>query len=893
MKRTLLAFTLVLALCADVAGMPVAAEEYNYTGYTPLDPNEPIAFDGQRVTWKGRTFTLDRNTIFLDYRLEEKQIANHPYAFNTIQKAAAALTKGSAEKPMRLLTAPGVYWVDDPDDPNIRVPAPGSNFPVGLTIVCDYLTFYGLNTHAGNVVFACNRGQTQGASGNFTMFQIQGIGLKSENVTFANYCNVDLEFPLSPTLSRKKRAESIAQAQLFWYGGRDGVAVNTRFISRLNLLPFAMTYLNCHLESSGHASFLNSVYIGSRLEFYNVNFSGGKFFDCDIYLKPFPGNYRGKKTYQFGFVDGPGNGLVCVDTRFHRSPELVEAGIPAEISWDRIPPTRTTRSYQHNVTLDGKPYVIQEYTSRGTTVVMPEGSDLLKAYKVVYNGKTYYNVPNVLSGFDPFHHTETIQAAAAAEGKAKDYYLGIPMMATLSLNGASRTTIRSGQTEAVLKYGVSPIGYAHSPALGSWSFTTKDPTMQSLVHITDHQDGTIRVAGSNGTETAVEVILVAKNSLGIEAAFELTVEPTYIDAPGFARQPAMKTPANGMVILDYELTPGSAARKDESWITWYRCRDTNGSGALKVAVTRRDKPETAYTLSGGDVGHYLMATIRPKHDRSDPGETKTIYSGFVVKAEDVQLKKIDTDFHNFPSDPQPLILPGTWTRDGYFSPECYDKAQNPPLPRYSAQPDSWRYIAEESGSSEYHGLDQTSRGARLFYTPAGGKWGDMRVRALFAPKKTAGQGFGSATDQFLDVFLKFDLATMSGYALRIQRLTAKEISGLGYNGDGSVAGCAFSLIRYDHGRTIPLTEKVMSSAFTPQCLVEMEVVGGRLSATVTSTAESRSGDSYGYLREVRLNANLEENGFGGTGMLFTGTAGTNSVPVLRWETEWSQSPLER
>ena len=173
-----------------------------------------------------------------------------------------------------------------------------------------------------------------------TMFSINGIGLKSENVTFGNFCNVDLEFPLAPELGRRKRAAAIAQAQLFDYRGGDGVAINTNFISRLNLLPFAMTYLNCHLESSGHASFFNSVYIGCSLELYNANFSAGKFFNCDIYLTPFTGNYKGEETYKFGFVDGPGNGLVCVDTRFHRSAELVNAGIPAEISWGRMPPTK-------------------------------------------------------------------------------------------------------------------------------------------------------------------------------------------------------------------------------------------------------------------------------------------------------------------------------------------------------------------------------------------------------------------------------------------------------------------------------------------------------------------------------------------------------------------------
>ena len=76
----------------------------------------------------------------------------------------------------------------------------------------------------------------------------------------------------------------------------------------------------------------------------------------------------------------------------------------------------------------------------------------------------------------------------------------------------------------------------------------------------------------------------------------------------------------------------------------------------------------------------------------------------------------------------------------------------------------------------------------------------------------------------------------------------------------------------------------MSSAFIAECLVEMKVIDGRLSASVTSTAESRSGDLYDYPREVNLDAEIDENGFGGTGMLFTGTVGGNAVQVLHWET---------
>jgi hypothetical protein len=87
-----------------------------------------------------------------------------------------------------------------------------------------------------------------------------------------------------------------------------------------------------------------------------------------------------------------------------------------------------------------------------------------------------------------------------------------------------------------------------------------------------------------------------------------------------------------------------------------------------------------------------------------------------------------------------------------------------------------------------------------------------------------------------------------------------------------------------------LTGKLMSSAFIADCLVEMKIAGEKLLASVTSTAENRSGDPYGYLKEVHLDAKIDENGLGGTGMLFAGTVGVNAVRVLRWETDWGNGP---
>lgn len=225
---------------------------------------------------------------------------------------------------------------------------------------------------------------------------------------------------------------------------------------------------------------------------------------------------------------------------------------------------------------------------------------------------------------------------------------------------------------------------------------------------------------------------------------------------------------------------------------------------------------------------------------------QTVYLRSAVAKGDVKVHGIETNFQNFPTDSQPKILPGTWTLDGALAPES---GRNN-TPGFAANPNSWTYGPAQAGSIDYHGLYQTARGARLFYTPAGDKHGDMAVRAKFAPNKNTGQGFGSATNQLLDVYIKYDLASKTGYGLRIQRLTTEEINAIGYKGAGAVAGCAFFLVKHENGVATPVSKKVMSSAFVSECTVELTARNGgcwrrrvphmKLAAATRSTIRGRS-----------------------------------------------------
>lgn len=884
-------FSVLLLLTLFCFGAVTAMAE-EYVGYESLDPaeGEEIVFDGKSVSWDGHTWTLGETCIFLDYRLDSEQIADHPYAFNDVTEALNYLNgkNGTAEAPLMLLTAPGVYWVDDPDGPirnTVNGPA-ADDRPYGAVLDCDYLYFYGLNHDADNVVFACNRGQQLGAEGNFTLFRIDGMGLKSENVTFGNYANVDLVYALVPELSREKRGNSIAQAQLFhyngaWVNGDDGVAINTNFVSRLNLCQFPKYLYNCRVESSGHANG-GAIYVDCELWFYNTNFSSGSFFNCDIHIVPFESNIIGltTETYNFGFVDGPGSGLVCIDTDFYISDELKAGGINAEISWDQFyNHSVTTRSYQNNVRLEDvegnmNPYVIQAWSPNANhaTIVIADGSDLLKAYKVVdAEGNVIYNIPNI-TGEDPFGYAEKIT-------QADETAANIPTTAYAKLDV---NTIKAGANTALLSYGAS--NHEDSAALGAWAFTALDPADNKYIRITDNGDGTAVIEGINDTEEDVSLLLVAKNELGIEAVVSLTVEPSQVETPTFTQQPALLAPADGQVVLDYKLS-SDGVHADQSIINWYRCSDAKGSNPIHLATSRLGNLVNAYTLTDGEIGSYLLVTIEPACNRSEAGEAVRVMSANAITEADVTLSGLDLDVLAFPTDPQAEIIPGAWTLTGYFSPECYDDLG---VARYEANPNSWAYSAGEAGSMGYMGLNETARGAMMYYQPRIAEKGNMSTTIVVAPDKSAGQGFGSATDQFMDLFIKFDAATMSGYAFRLQRLNNDAIVALGYDPEtvNGTAGVAASLVKYENGEVTYLTDLTMTSAFHTECTISVEYTDGVLHATMSSTKGDRSGDLCGYAREVDISAEVTSNDFGGTGLLFTGTVGSNSVLILNWNTEW-------
>lgn len=244
--------------------------------------------------------------------------------------------------------APGVFWIDDPDDPAIRKPESGENIPYGMKVRLNRTRIIGMGDSPEDVVLACNRGQTQGADGNFTMLHISGDDIQVENLTFGNYCNVDLNYRLDPKQSRQRRADAIVQAQLVICRGDRYEAHNCRFISRLNLCPFAgarhALFEDCYFECTDDALCGTGVYRHCRLTFfsskpfYSTSPQGAVFEDCDIHSKVQGVQYLTK-------VSDPVTMRNCRWTS--DDPHLT-------IEWTRKPNPKK-RCLMENCTLNGKP----------------------------------------------------------------------------------------------------------------------------------------------------------------------------------------------------------------------------------------------------------------------------------------------------------------------------------------------------------------------------------------------------------------------------------------------------------------------------------------------------------------------------------------------------------
>lgn len=847
-----------------------AVKDINKTleGYTPIDSSDPVEFGGTYIKYQGETIQLSETAIYLDGSLSDELAAQYPYVYNDITKAlsADALKNGTADKPMTVYVAPYVYWIDDPAATDTVQKTEGYSVPYGMVVNSEYLTIKGLTGNPDNVVLAGNRGQSHASNGNYTMFRFNCSGaLTVKNITIGNYCSVDLDYPLMSELNQAKRTETITQAQLADVSGEKMFADNCNFISRLNLDPIngasRSLYNNCHFESTDDALNANAVYVGCDFDFYGNRplyssyGTGSTFLGCTFNCKIL--NVEAEPTQ---FFTKEGGTITAVDCVYNSN-----LSVPISIGWTKTPST-SLKCYQSNIIHNGQSITIGGEGAKET--VDMTGKSVLDAYKIVSGGKTYYNTYNLLKGsddWDPLGVKDVIKAA------------GQDTVATQLSITSDVTEIESGKETASIG-GTVNYFYGTNDTTQKITYSVSDED-KAYVKLTDNGDGTCKVEGTNNDDAARKVIINASTESGLEAAVGITVKPSKLDAPEYIKTPVITNDGQGSLKVDYSLDLGS--REDMSAISWYRCTDAEGSNKVLVAVTRNDSPEYTYKLTAGDVGYYIMAKVESKNIRSDYGTpVNTVYDK-AIGVKDVRSKNLSTDFSNFPNIKQSEIKAGFWTVD-YNRPadtESFGSWQG------ADTEEPWKYGTTGNGCVGA-GLYEGTQGSRIMYTPVEGTYGDMSLELVVDPAKTAGQGFGSA-GQYMDVLLKFDTSTLTGYGLRIVRTKA------------SSNAVTFVLVKYDNGTVTEISDEVIASCYATGCTISLKVEGNKLTAHVeTPTEQLADQAAKGYPHVVDLTADIAANSFGGVAIQHTGTTGAggwqNTTMLhnlnVTWEGENNQNP---
>ena len=757
---------------------------------------------------------LNDHCLLIDGSLSDAEAAQNPFVFNTFQEAMQHLQPGTADNRMTVLIRPGVYWIDDPDDPEIRRAKNGDHAPIGMHVRCPWLHLVGLGEQSDDVILASARGQTQGAVGNFTMFFFHGDGLLLENLTLGNYCNVDLVYRLDPSKNRPRRMEAICQAQLAFADGDYLEARNCRFISRLNTCPLnggrRTLFDHCYFESTDDALEGRAIYRHCRFTFYSnkpfyaTSRAGAILYDCDFDCLSNDTQYLCKQ-------ESP---VILLNSRFH-TPATTTVGWCPYIS-------PQLRCYQWKVSQNGKPIRLSSESPQ-TGVIL-----------------------------DIRESPETQDHPIIPELKDLPKYLDLPIdslfavLETLPIHQeliASKSRVEEGDTTTTI---------LRTYAFGNRLLSEKP----SVSFIGNNQNDTTRT----------EVLIVGKTN-GLQAAVAIENAPKTLPAPIFTKRLKIKRQENTLRAI-YQLDLGN--RADQSLITWYRCDGPTGEGAIPVSVSRLNHPEQTYNLQPADYGRYIMTEVKPKHLRSFEGEARR----FIIHIKAPKTRKstastesqiYETDFQNFPTNPQPLIRDGYWTVDGF-------KPQDTAAQNWQPRSDSWVY-GEGIDGAKGTGLLQKEKGARLLYTPilgARGKVQETSITLTCDPCKTAAQGFASATDQYMDIYIHYDTQNRTGFGLRIIR-TTKHANAVD-----------MQLMKFEKGGGELLGEPVSTTCFLTNCTIRLWSENGLLKAHASTTTPQRESN---LAKEVNLSAPIQPE-FNGIGIQHTGSAGASATMFHHLKVEW-------
>ena len=150
----------------------------------------------------------------------------------------------------------------------------------------------------------------------------------------------------------------------------------------------------------------------------------------------------------------------------------------------------------------------------------------------------------------------------------------------------------------------------------------------------------------------------------------------------------------------------------------------------------------------------------------------------------------------------------------------------------------------------------------MMFTPAdeGKPTGRQTCTVTLDPCKGPGQGFGSATGQYLDICIKFDTRTLTGYGIRFIRTPEYDRSVETY------------LVEYSAGDIKPISSPLRCDMFRKGCSVTLTADGNMLKATITNSIVSHTPQQF----EAAM---PHPNTFGGFHLQHTGSTGASATVI--------------
>jgi Pectinesterase len=826
LPRASSAFLLAVSTVGQVfAALAFAGVAFAIAGHAQ-DNMRGVPYNGYTgVPFDTRAYAYD---YLVDGSLPKDDPAEKKYS--TLQAAYAAAPAGTPEKPTVIGIKPGVYFIR------------GGDTATGMTITKDYVTLVGLTDDRRNVVLADNRGNKEGASNNGYIFMVNDTGFTMMNLTVVNYCNLDYEYPGDPSKNLKMRSPVITQAVALQADGDKHVYSHVAFLSRLDTLFIRTT-----------RSYFTNVYVEGTDDFIGGG-NVGVWQNSEVYFPTGNGVMSASGIAFINTVFRAARGLEFYKG-FRNPVALIHCTMPVDtpkspVAWMvwKTPLRQNLYSLTYQTKdASGKPAVIYD------SILGPHTFTLSR--EITAREAKAFNPWNMLRAA-PGSPADDWDPADAREKYANDGSDVFRMALSAETPGATarpaaaqgnpfanteppgNASIRTGGSGVTLTANLQPA--RATDATVRWS------TSSHLIALSAATGNSITVTGRNATNHAEYADVRAAAPNGFYVTSRIYVEPAYIHPPKFIRSPVISSPVNGKIAVNYALNLGG--RDDESLIDWYICDDAQCSTRRMVAVSRGNLPLRQLVLTPGFAGKYIEAAIRPKHNISDPGPETVAISAKPVLTSAIGSTIIDPNFRNFVEAPDADYVSGMWTVLGTWTSSTGDNLVNG------------------------YGLRVASQGAELLYQNDA-PTGDMRIKLVLAPEKTAGQGFGIAgspddsagdKNQKADIFIKYDPRTRNGYSLRFWRTTL------------SAEKCMFQLYQIVNGIGHAIdNQQQLTGVFKPNTTITLTIAGTTFSATGSNSVDGET---------LSLKGTIVPNSFGGAGVAWTGSVPFgNSVVVSQFQ----------